>query len=116
LAPADRAGAGVSAGERGPGDTVTVRFPGTPHAPVVVPAGCELAVHLDVQNAPVLFGCRTGLCGTCAAVVEGALPPPSAEEQEVLDIEWEGVSGARLLCQLRPRADVTVRRVLGVGG
>lgn len=92
---------------------VTITFPGSGHAPVSVPVGGELAEHLDVHNSPVLFGCRTGLCGTCAAVVEGHLAPPNAEEQEVLDIEWEGVAGARLLCQLRPVADLAVGQVLG---
>ena len=66
-----------------------------------------------MHNSPVLFGCRTGLCGTCAAVVEGDLAPPTADEQEVLDIEWDGVVGVRLLCQVRPGADMAVRRVLG---
>lgn len=93
--------------------SVVVQFPGTRFAPVEVPAGAELARHLDVHNAPVLFGCRTGVCGTCAAVVEGEHAPASADELEVLDIEWEGVAGARLLCQLRPRAGLAVRRVLG---
>ncbi len=92
---------------------VRVTFPGSGHAPVSVPVGAELAEHLDVHNSPVLFGCRTGLCGTCAAVVEGDLAPPTADEQEVLDIEWDGVVGARLLCQVRPGADMAVRRVLG---
>ena len=92
---------------------VSIAFPGSRHATVRVPAGCELAEHLDVHNAPVLFGCRTGLCATCAAVVQGDLPTPDAEEQEVLDIEWGGVAGARLLCQLRPHADLSVLRVLG---
>jgi ferredoxin len=92
---------------------VRVSFGDASFAPVEVPGGCELAEHLDVHNAPVLFGCRTGLCGTCASVVEGDLPPPSADEAEVLDLEAPGVSGARLLCQLRPTSDLRIVRVLG---
>ena len=92
---------------------VCVAFPGSAHAPVRVPLGCELAEHLDVHNSPVLFGCRTGLCGTCAAVVEGEAAPISDEEREVIDIEWGDVPGARLLCQLRPTTDLRVLRVLG---
>jgi ferredoxin len=95
--------------------SVTVRFPGGRYAPVELPPGGALAEHLDVHNSPVLFGCRTGLCGTCACVVQGELPPPGPEEREVLDVEWEGVAGARLLCQLRPQADLAVLRVLGAG-
>lgn len=95
--------------------SLLVRFPGSRFGPVPVPDGAELAQHLDVHNAPVLFGCRTGICGTCAAVVVGELQPPTPEELEVLDIDWPGVSDARLLCQLRPRADLAVLRVLGKG-
>lgn len=93
--------------------SILVRFPGSRFAPVCVPKGAELAQHLDIHNAPVLFGCRTGICGTCAAVVEGDLEPAPAEEAEVLDIEWEGIPNSRLLCRLRPQADLTVVRVLG---
>ncbi len=92
--------------------SVAVRFPGTRWAPVAVPAGAELAMHLDVHNSPVLFGCRTGICGTCAAVVAGEPSAPSDDEQEVLDIEWPGVDGARLLCQLRPDTSFDVVEVL----
>jgi ferredoxin len=92
---------------------VCVAFPGTPHAEVRVPAGCELAEHLDVHNSPVLFGCRTGLCGTCAAIVEGETSPVGPDEREVIDIEWGDEPGARLLCQLRPTTDLRILRVLG---
>jgi ferredoxin len=91
---------------------VTVRFAGGAFPPVEVPAGAELALVLDRAGAPVLFGCRTGLCGTCTSEVEGDLPPPSAEEREVLDIEAPDAPRARLVCQLRPHADLTIVRAL----
>jgi ferredoxin len=91
---------------------VTVRFADGRFPPVEVPAGAELALHLDLARAPVLFGCRTGLCGTCVSVVEGDVPPPSDAEREVLDIEAPDEPGARLLCQLRPHADVTIVRAV----
>ena len=92
---------------------VTVHFAEGSHPSVVVPDRCELASHLDIHNSPVLFGCRTGICGICAAVVACAEPPPEPAEREVLDIEWPHEPGARLLCQLRPTADLTVHKVLG---
>ena len=92
---------------------VTVHFADDSHPPVTVPDRCELASHLDIHNSPVLFGCRTGICGICAAVVEGAHPPADEAEREVLDIEWPREPGARLLCQLRPTSDLTIRKVLG---
>jgi ferredoxin len=63
----------------------TIQFPNTGHKPIQLPAQSQLAQHLTVQNSPVLFGCRTGICGTCLVQVEGDLPDPSPEEQEVLD-------------------------------
>jgi ferredoxin len=88
---------------------VTLTFPGTSHAPVEVPAAAELSLYLTVMNSPVLFGCRTGLCGTCACLVEGDLPPPGPEELEVLEAFVDGLAGARLVCQLRPERDVAIR-------
>ena len=48
----------------------------------------------------MLFGCRTGLCGTCLVTVTGDLAPPSAAEQEILDMLAPGNSQARLACQI----------------
>ncbi|MEL6495801.1 MAG: 2Fe-2S iron-sulfur cluster-binding protein, partial [Cyanobacteria bacterium J06623_7] len=31
----------------------------------------NLAEHLTVENSPILFGCRTGICGTCLVIIEG---------------------------------------------
>ena len=36
------------------------------HAPVCLDERAELSRELDVSNSPLLFGCRTGVCGTCA--------------------------------------------------
>lgn len=95
--------------------THRVSFADPRFRPLQLPDGAQLSEHLDVSNSPVLFGCRTGLCGTCRSVVEGALPPPDADEQEVLDIAADHPPGARLLCQVRLRSDLHVVACLGPG-
>lgn len=90
---------------------ITLRFPGTSYAALEVEAGCELSEHLTLVNSPVLFGCRTGLCGTCACLVEGELEPPLPDELEVLEAVAPAAPGARLACQLRPTHDLAVRRL-----
>lgn len=91
----------------------TVSFPGSAHPPLAFPAMTRLSEHLTVANSPVLFGCRTGICGTCAAVVSGAVPPPGSDEREVLEAYAPGVPGARLLCQLDLVADIEIRALPG---
>jgi ferredoxin len=91
-------------------DQVTVSFdPG--HAPVRLPRHTPLAEALDVTNSPLLFGCRTGACGTCMIEVEpaGALPPPSDDERELLEIFAPGDPKARLACQLDLACDLRCR-------
>lgn len=82
------------------------------HAPVPVDAAAALQDVLNAANSPILFGCRTGICGTCASRVEspsgGALPAASDEEQETLRLFCPGESQARLLCQLKPSSDIRV--------
>jgi ferredoxin len=78
------------------------------YAPVELPAGARLSEHLDVGNSPLLFGCRTGICGTCLVRVEGALSPPSDEERELLDMLAPGDRSARLACQLEVECDLRV--------
>lgn len=93
--------------------TVEVRFDATPFAPLRVPCGSRLLDHLTIENSPVLFGCRAGMCGTCLIRVEatggGALEAPSAAEIELLEIIAPGEPCARLACQLVLTADVRVR-------
>ena len=94
--------------------THRVRFLPETHAPIELPRGAVLSEHLDIGNSPLLFGCRTGICGTCLIEVEaeenGALAPPSADEQELLDLLAPDRPRARLACQLALTADLAIRR------
>ena len=84
------------------------------HAPVCLDERAELSRELDVSNSPLLFGCRTGVCGTCAVeveVVSGTLAPPDDEEAEVLEIVCPENPRARLACQLELTADVRLAKL-----
>lgn len=82
------------------------------HPPVRLPALANLSEHLTPANSPVLFGCRTGICGTCTSRVEvqgaGSLEAPSPDERQTL-LLFVNEPKARLLCQLRLTADIRVR-------
>ncbi len=64
-----------------------------------------------LQNSPVLFGCRTGICGTCLVEVIGEIPPPQPEEQEMLDTLAPKNANARLACQLELTTNVEIRKI-----
>ena len=89
-----------------------VAFPGTSFPPVELPAGANLSLMLTVNNSPVLFGCRTGICGTCCSVVtvvEGQVAPPTPDELDTIDVHATvEPSRCRLLCQMRLTADVAI--------
>ena len=87
-----------------------VRF-STDHPALNLPAMTELSRVLTVENSPVLFGCRTGLCATCASIVEvegGAVAGPDEEELETLELACENEPRARLLCQLKLTGDIKI--------
>ncbi len=87
----------------------TVSFDGSEHAAIDLAEGAPLSEHLTIVNSPILFGCRTGLCGTCACVlVSGNIPGPDEDEQEVLDLQ-PPVAGLRLACQIRLMDDIVLR-------
>jgi ferredoxin len=92
-----------------------VEFPGTSYAPVELPDLASLSLNLNVQNSPLLFGCRSGLCGTCLIEVDADDPllPPDAEELETLDLYAAGNPRARLACQLVLSANVRIRTLRG---
>ena len=47
-----------------------VTFEDTAYEPQMVSKGPSLSEELTASNSPVLFGCRTGICGTCVVEVE----------------------------------------------
>jgi ferredoxin len=92
----------------------TLSFPDSKFAHLAVEAGVRLSVVLDATNSPALFGCRTGLCGTCAMVIVGDLSEPDEDESEVLEIYAPDVSNARLACQIRVCGDLVLSALGGV--
>ncbi len=86
----------------------TIEFPGTAYLPLQLENGQNLSEHLTVHNSPVLFGCRTGLCGTCLVGVVGEVVAPGEEEQEILDNLAPGNPSARLACQINLSSDLQI--------
>jgi len=91
-------------------DSCRIEFPDTNFSAIVLEKQSPLAEHLTVQNSPILFGCRTGICGTCLVVVTGKIPPPRLEEQELLDTLAPGNSTVRLACQIDLISDLQIRK------
>ncbi|MEM9266431.1 MAG: 2Fe-2S iron-sulfur cluster-binding protein [Cyanobacteria bacterium P01_F01_bin.13] len=85
-----------------------ISFPKGKHDAVILNAHTPLADELTVQNSPILFGCRTGICGTCLVTILGNTPPPDAEEKEMLDVLAPDTPNARLACQLDITHDLEI--------
>lgn len=88
--------------------TCKIHFPESNYASIDLEIYQNLSEHLTVANSPVLFGCRTGICGTCLVVVEGEIPPPSPEEKELLEVLAPDNSKARLACQIQLSNDIRI--------
>jgi ferredoxin len=94
----------------------SIQFPSTTHSPVSLPAGAQLSEQLTVVNSPVLFGCRTGICGTCLVQIKSgheSLTPPDEAEIEALEIYAPGVENARLACQIALTSDISLIKLEG---
>jgi len=89
----------------------TISFPGTNYPPINLQSHQNLSEHLTIQNSPVLFGCRTGLCGTCLVDAIGNIPAAKADEREMLDTLAPNVQNARLACQIDLTANIKICRL-----
>ncbi|NJN86345.1 MAG: (2Fe-2S)-binding protein [Leptolyngbyaceae cyanobacterium SL_7_1] len=92
-------------------DRCTIHFSDTPYAPIDLEKFQSLSEHLTIQNSPILFGCRTGICGTCLVVVKGTIPPADQAEQELLEVLAPNTPNARLACQIRLTADIDLAAI-----
>ena len=86
----------------------TVSFPNSTHPPVELSEDTPLSLGLTLENSPILFGCRTGICGTCLVSATGDLEAPDAEEQEMLDVLTPDCSSARLACQIKAGENISL--------
>ena len=90
----------------------SVTFDDDNYGSVALPGGKVLSEDLNIKNSPVLFGCRTGICGTCVVeVLEGAeqIEPPDEDELEILELYAAGRQNARLACQIDLQANIKLR-------
>jgi ferredoxin len=91
-----------------------ITFPDTTHQPVSLPEGTNLSEQLSILNSPLLFGCRTGICGTCLVQVEDgvdSLKAPDFDETEALEIYAPGNGKARLACQIFLNCPIALRKI-----
>ncbi len=92
----------------------TITFVDSHKAPLCLTKGVVLSEQLDAINSPILFGCRSGICGTCLCEVEvdnGGLSKPSDDEQEALALYAPDNPKARLACQLTVEADISLKKI-----
>lgn len=91
-----------------------IEFPGTDKNFVELNEGDCLSEKLTIQNSPILFGCRIGICGTCAIEVleeKGApLHPRTDEEKNFLETMAPGEDKVRLACQIHLNTNISVKR------
>ncbi|MEA5463641.1 2Fe-2S iron-sulfur cluster-binding protein [Leptothoe sp. PORK10 BA2] len=85
-----------------------ISFPNSAYDPLTLDLHTPLANELTVQNSPILFGCRTGICGTCLVTITGDIAPPNTEERELLDILAPDCLNARLACQIDLTHDLEI--------
>ncbi len=95
------------------GSVFHVSFDESTFKSVALPSGSNLSESLSINNSPLLFGCRTGICGTCMIEVSqelnGRLDEATCDERELLDLMAPGNKQARLACQIKLCADIRVK-------
>lgn len=90
-----------------------LEFEGSDKSPVVLNEGDCLSEKLTIHNSPILFGCRIGICGTCAIEVissDSPLPPRSHDEVEFLGAMAPGRDNVRLACQIHINTNAKIRK------
>lgn len=75
--------------------------------------GDNLSEKLTIHNSPILFGCRIGICGTCAVEIvdsEKPLHDRTHDEKEFLGVMAPGRDDVRLACQININTNIKIRK------
>lgn len=91
--------------------TVTFRLPDGSVRSYEVAAGLTLLDVARIHDLEIEGACGGSMaCATCHVVVDpgfaARLPPPSAEEEDMLDLAAEVQANSRLGCQVRMTAEL----------
>ena len=81
--------------------------------PVFIDEGDNLSEALNIENSPILFGCRTGICGTCIVHImktEGPLPALTEAELDYFEMMEVSDKNVRLACQLNPKHNICLKK------
>lgn len=96
-------------------DKFQVSFVEPGFSPVQLDEGTALSEKLNVKNSPLLFGCRTGICGTCAILIHEESPqplhPPNETEAEFLIEMAQHLPKCRLACQIELNTNLKIEKV-----
>lgn len=93
---------------------VRISFTDTNYSDVVLNENDELSETLTAKNSPILFGCRTGICGTCLIRVHEDGPEPlhprTNDEVDFLEELFPGNKSYRLACQIKLNTNVKISK------
>lgn len=94
--------------------TYKIEFADKNYKTVELKENAELSENLTIQNSPILFGCRIGICGTCLIRVQEESPQPLHErtenEAEFLEGLYPGDKTLRLACQVKLTANIKIEK------
>jgi ferredoxin len=90
-----------------------IEFTDSDKKPLELKSGDCLSEKLTIHNSPILFGCRIGICGTCAIEIINSdlpLPPRTQDESDFLDNMYPGNEKIRLACQIHINTNINIRK------
>lgn len=92
-----------------------ISFTQKEYAPVLLNGGDELSEKLTIQNSPILFGCRTGICGTCLIAIHEESPNPlhprTNDEEEYIEGLYPENKNYRLACQIKLNTNIKIEKI-----
>jgi ferredoxin len=90
-----------------------IEFVNSDKPSVELKEGDCLSEKLTIHNSPILFGCRIGICGTCAIEVihhDQPLHERTHDEKEFLGAMAPGRDEVRLACQIHINTNIKIKK------
>lgn len=90
-----------------------IEFGNSDKPAVTLNQGDCLAEKLNIHNSPILFGCRIGICGTCAIEVlseDQPLHERTHDEKEFLGAMAPDRNNVRLACQIHINTNIKIKK------